>query len=254
MTDAAAPALAAPALADCAFYHTVDLPDGVVRGQWDLRDTVDAYLGHVGFSGKSVLEIGPASGFLTFEMEKRGAQVTALEPPLDDHWDVVPLVTPMRDFWLRQRMPHIRQIRNSFLYLHRLYGSSARSVECRAEDLPPELGDFDIGLIGSVLLHTRSPFSVIEHTARRVRETMIITDAHDATLPDLPMCRLLPRGDTANFDTWWSFTPAFILQTLGVLGFGKAEVTFSHHRRESHGIGSDDLMVPMFTVVAHRTV
>jgi hypothetical protein len=53
---------------DCLFYHTVDIPGhGVVRGQWDLRQQVDTYLGGYRFAGKRVLEIGPASGFLTCE-------------------------------------------------------------------------------------------------------------------------------------------------------------------------------------------
>ena len=47
---------------------------GLVTGQWDLRGGVDDYLGKVAFAGQRVLEIGPASGFLTFEMEKRGAE------------------------------------------------------------------------------------------------------------------------------------------------------------------------------------
>jgi hypothetical protein len=59
-------------VADCYFYHTMELPGyGVINGDWDLRHGVDDYLGNVTFAGKRVLEIGPASGFLAFEMEKR---------------------------------------------------------------------------------------------------------------------------------------------------------------------------------------
>jgi hypothetical protein len=57
-------------VADCYFYHTVELPGyGVINGDWDLRRGVDDYLGKVAFAGQRVLEIGPASGFVTFEME-----------------------------------------------------------------------------------------------------------------------------------------------------------------------------------------
>ena len=64
-------------------------------GLCDLRDGVDEYLGHFVFAGKRVLEIGPASGFLTFEMEKRGARVVAVEVSDEHLWDYVPFPDPV---------------------------------------------------------------------------------------------------------------------------------------------------------------
>ena len=59
---------------NCFFYHTIELPGlGVVRGHWDLRGRFDDYVGGVSVAGKSVLDIGTATGFLSFESEKRGA-------------------------------------------------------------------------------------------------------------------------------------------------------------------------------------
>lgn len=58
---------------ECYFYQTVELPGyGILNGEWDLRDGVDAYLGNYSFKGKRVLEVGTANGYLCFEMEKRG--------------------------------------------------------------------------------------------------------------------------------------------------------------------------------------
>jgi 2-polyprenyl-3-methyl-5-hydroxy-6-metoxy-1,4-benzoquinol methylase len=66
--------------ADCDFYHVMELPGvGRVGDQWDLRGTVDAYLGDFDFQGKRALDVGAASGFLTFEMEKRGASVVSFD-------------------------------------------------------------------------------------------------------------------------------------------------------------------------------
>src|SRR5690349_17429812 len=66
--------------ADCQFYHAMDLPGyGFQPGEWDLRDDVDNYLGNQDFRGKKVVDVGTGSGFLCFEMEKRGADVTAVE-------------------------------------------------------------------------------------------------------------------------------------------------------------------------------
>src|SRR6476469_7578509 len=76
---------------DCFFYHTMEVPGhGLMTGPADLRGAVDDYLGKVAFAGQRVLEIGPASGFLTFEMEKRGADVISVEVTDEHGWDFVP--------------------------------------------------------------------------------------------------------------------------------------------------------------------
>src|SRR5687767_4292211 len=76
MTDSAplAPPRFVDRLEDCFFYHAIDLPGfGLVRGQWDLRGKFDDYIGGVPLAGKSVLDVGTATGFLSFEAEKKGA-------------------------------------------------------------------------------------------------------------------------------------------------------------------------------------
>jgi hypothetical protein len=54
-------------------YHWHDLPDGtVLKGGWDLRETWREYLGNFDFTGKRVLEVGPAAGFISLMIEKAG--------------------------------------------------------------------------------------------------------------------------------------------------------------------------------------
>ncbi|HSS51125.1 MAG TPA: hypothetical protein VLX28_19460 [Thermoanaerobaculia bacterium] len=75
----------------CRFYHSMDLPGyGEVAGDWDLRPTIEEYFGGVDFQGKRALDVGTASGFLTFEMEKRGADVVSFDIGENEKWDVVP--------------------------------------------------------------------------------------------------------------------------------------------------------------------
>ena len=238
-----------PPLHECDFYHTVELPSGdTIHGQWDLRATVDAYLGQVAFAGRTVLEIGPASGFLTFHMERRGATVTAVEPSMARLWDCVPMPGIDGPAWRRSFRDGLERVRNSFWYLHRLHGSTARVIEADPELLSPEIGMFDVGVLASVLLHCRSPFSILEGTARHVASTLIVTDLHDVSLGTLPVCRFIPDIAHKQIDTWWALTPAFVVSALAVLGFARAHVTTHHHRRDIDG-----QMVPLFTVVAART-
>ena len=79
---------ALPDKADCAFYHSMTFPDGeTVEGQWDLRDIFEQYVGHHELRGKSVLDVGTASGFLAFEAERAGATVTAIDAADADELD-----------------------------------------------------------------------------------------------------------------------------------------------------------------------
>ena len=76
---------------DCFFYHKINIPGlGDVGEQWDLRSSIDDYLGKFDFRGKRVLDMGTASGFLTFEMEKRGAEVVSFDMVDGTQWDIVP--------------------------------------------------------------------------------------------------------------------------------------------------------------------
>src|SRR5438105_14888696 len=115
-------------VADCYFYHTMELPGhGVIKGRdWDLRGGVDEYLGKVEFAGQRVLEIGPASGFLTFEMEKRGAEVVSVEVTEDSCWDFVPYPTAMLQEVLEPRGEVMRRLKNSYWFAHDAHKSKAK--------------------------------------------------------------------------------------------------------------------------------
>jgi 2-polyprenyl-3-methyl-5-hydroxy-6-metoxy-1,4-benzoquinol methylase len=68
------------------WYHTIDLGNGVqTRGTFDLRPHLDKYGIPRDLTGKRVLDIGRASGFFSFEFERRGADVTATDVPTP--WD-----------------------------------------------------------------------------------------------------------------------------------------------------------------------
>ena len=60
-------------------------------GAWDLRGHEAAYLGGVDVAGKRVLELGPATGYLTFYMERMGAEVVSFEAGFDVPIDTMPV-------------------------------------------------------------------------------------------------------------------------------------------------------------------
>ena len=240
---------------ECDFYHTTDIPGiGLVAGQWDLRGGVEEYLGAYDFRGKRVLEIGPATGFLTFHMEKTASEVVAVELPMDrNFWNAVPyeklgLSRRRVDRWTDSEIrffEHIARIRNGFWFCHERFGSRAKVYNGSSENLPDTLGEFDVALLSAILLHARSPVSILESCARLVNETIIITEKHYPHLGDQGVCALVPTVENNAWDTWWLFTPRFFTQFLEVLGFTEHQVTF--HQQQAF----DDTQ-EMFTIVSSR--
>src|SRR6266853_5472236 len=149
-------------IADCYFYHTMELPGhGVMEGRdWDLRGGVDDYLGKVAFAGERVLEIGPASGFLTFEMEKRGADVVSVEVTEDHGWDFVPYPAARLEEVFGPRRIVMQQLKNSYWFSHAAHHSRAKVYYGNVYNLPTALGKFDISVMAPVLLHCRDPLRI----------------------------------------------------------------------------------------------
>jgi O-methyltransferase len=227
------------------YYHVIDLPNGVTTpGQWDLRGRVDDYLGHVDFSGKRVLEIGPAGGFLTMEMERRGANVVALEVAEDFIWDFVPFPENVMKGVTDEALNSLRRRRTTFWYTHRVFGLKAKMVYADAYNIP-DLGRFDIVVLAALLLHMGEPHRVMAQCAT-IANAMIVTDLH---YPDLdhcgPVMRFHPTPNNTHWDLWWHLTPAFVSQFVSVLGFDPQPTVF-HEQRDPR----QDVYSKFFTVVA----
>ena len=70
----------ARAIAGHPWYHTIELPHGVVTsGYFDHRPLVPLYGIPEDLHGKRVLDVGTADGFWAFEFERRGSRVTAVD-------------------------------------------------------------------------------------------------------------------------------------------------------------------------------
>ena len=233
--------------AECDFYHTMEVPrHGLVTGQWDLRGGVDDYLGKVAFAGQRVLEIGPASGFLTFEMEKRGAEVVSIEVTAEHGWDFVPYPAKDLEELFGPRAKHMERLKNSYWFSHAAHQSKAKVYYGDVYNLPAALGQFDIAVMGSVLLHCRDPLRIVEQCGRMAR-LLIITDIFHADLEGTPVYRLVPAPQNFIWHTWWQFSTQFFTQFLGVMGF----TTTSNLTHQQYYLGKANTL---FTIVAQRSV
>ncbi len=214
--------------ADCHFYHVVEIPGyGLTTGtMWDLRDNVDAYLGGVELAGKRVLEIGPASGYLTFYMESKGAEVVSVELPPDHAWDVVPDARIDLDAFVAEVSDGIEHVRNAYWFTHERVGSKARVYYGDIYALPEELGHFDYAVICAVLLHVRDPLRVVEQCAR-LADNLLITDAHYPDIPDdKPYMSWFSTKEEPVPHVWWKLGPQLFVRFAEVLGFSESTVSF----------------------------
>jgi len=110
-----------PALGDCVFYHSMDLPGlGSVEGQWDLRGRFDDYVGGVEVKGKTFLDVGAASGFLSFEAERRGASVISFDALDHTQYQLVPPAQSDAHFF--------RALCAGYELAHRSFNSNARCI------------------------------------------------------------------------------------------------------------------------------
>ncbi len=85
-------------------------------------------LGKVSFAGQRVLEIGPASGFLTFEMEKRGAEVVSIEVTPEHGWNFVPYPAKRLEEVFGSRRIVMQQLKNSYWFSHAALQSKPRCI------------------------------------------------------------------------------------------------------------------------------
>ena len=201
--------LQAPAAVDIAdnpaWYHTIDLPDGrFTPGYVDWRRHARRVLPD-SLNGLRALDVGTYDGFWAFEMESRGATVTAIDVAALDHaaWPPVnraKLAADAQAFGL--------ELGRGFRIASALRESSVQRVECDVLDLSPAAvgGRFDLVFLGALLLHLRDPVRALENILSVLEPggRLILVEAIS-----LPETILHPRTPLARFDTmanamnWW---------------------------------------------------
>lgn len=180
------------------WYHTLDLGNGIVTpGTFDHRPYLNYYGIPKDLTGKTVLDIGAASGFFSFEMEQRGAQVTAVDLPAWFDHDFGPCYEP--DKTAEQGLDYLR---DPILFAKRVLDSRIKKIEMSIYDVSPETtGTYDLAFCGSLLLHLTDPIRALWQIQRVTRQAAIIVTV---IAPDLghdgPLARFVGQS---SGDVWW---------------------------------------------------
>jgi tRNA (mo5U34)-methyltransferase len=192
-------------------YHSLELPGGVVVPGVvpveRLRERLDLYPLLRDLRGKRVLDIGAASGWNSFELEKRGASVVAL--------DCV-------------EYPE-------FAYAKRALDSRVEFVLLDVDEISQErLGSFDYVLCFGVLYHLRHPLLALEKICSITREMAFIESYvidPDASFP----ARVMEFYETdelgGQIDNWWGPSSACLAALCRSAGFGSVENLYVRDRR-----------------------
>jgi len=182
------------------WFHQIEVAPGIFTpGASSTFQKLERFEIPQDLSGKRVLDIGCYEGFFTFECERRGAEVVAI--------DIIP-PGPASGFSLA----------------YELVGSRATFHQASIYDLNPEqFGMFDLVLCLGVIYHLRHPLLGLDH-ARSVCKDKFIVETQicdkyfiDAerkpvdlnmiapSLAQVPMAQFYP-GDELNRDAsnWWS--------------------------------------------------
>ena len=236
----------------CHFYHTIDLPGGTVKGPWDMRGRFRDYVGGVDVAGKSVIDVGTASGFLSWELEKAGADVVSFDAGSADDIAFVPIYNQRhvtdRAGWNADTAAFIDRLKNSYWFAHRQLGSRSRALYGNIYELDTYGHHFDVAVIGQVLVHLKDPVNAIAAVARVCGETLVITEGTiDSTTPEMRLCAQAAHGGPGYM--WWLCSVPFYREVLTMQGFEIVRVTQDTFSCESsHCTGQ----IPLTTIIARR--
>jgi SAM-dependent methyltransferase len=244
-----------PLLEQCNFYHSIDLPGiGEQTGQWDLRPGIGSYLGPTDFSGLRVLEIGTANGFVCFELERRGADVVAVDLPESASYDARPFASHTEEM-----RGGLRGIRNAYWLGHALTESSAKVVYAHVGEIPDALGRFDVAVLANVLQHVRDPLGALMSVARKTNRLVVTEADWMHGLYEDVVGMVLFQGAAPY--SWFQLRLPLVTTFLAELGFAKQHVdrheqlllsTVDYAGQPGHR-ETGGTAVPHFTVTASRT-
>lgn len=165
---------------ELSWYHTIELAPGeLTDGQVDLRPHVRRYGLPERMDGMRALDVGTFDGFWAFEMERRGADVVAIDVASERDLDI-PANRRAVGSANRLRQPPFEVARQAL-------GSRVERQEVSLYSAYPErLGTFDIVLCGSVLIHLRDPVLAMESLAGLCRSRLILVEPYHWWLSRLP--------------------------------------------------------------------
>jgi tRNA (mo5U34)-methyltransferase len=214
MTDHAVSDGVAAQIEAANWYHSFEvLPGRPGQAPTDARKVFDdRFKLPANLEGKRALDIGALDGPYTFELERRGADVTAVDIQHPD--------------------------RTGFNTAKRLRSSKARYIQGNVYEIDRILdGQFDIICFFGVWYHLRHPLLAFERISHRIKDGGLLLfegecllsqvevegqarrDPHNLRNASFAVCAFYPRGYKGDLSNWFVPNPGCIEAWLNVVGF-----------------------------------
>jgi tRNA (mo5U34)-methyltransferase len=190
------------------WYHSFELPDGTqINGAMDLdyqRGRFARFPIQEDLCGKRVLDIGAWDGWFSFEAERRGADVTAI--------DCVEVA--------------------NLLSIHRRLGSKVDYRILDFYELPQaELGRFDVVFFLGVLYHLKHPLLALEIVCALTTDVAIVEsfvtdgDTWGEHSEEIPVMEFYETDELGNqLDNWTGPRVGCLLAMCRAAGFARVEM------------------------------
>ena len=193
------------------WYHSIRFPGGYVTRGHQSEEQLAARLAQFpipqDLSGKRVLDIGAWDGWFSFEAERHGGDVVAL--------DCVPIP--------------------SFQQVHRKLKSRVEYRILDFYELPYEkLGKFDVVFFLGVLYHLRHPLLALEIVCGLTTDVAIVESfvidgetwkEHEKAIPTMEFYETFELGN--QYDNWNGPTVACLLAMCRAAGFARVELMYA---------------------------
>jgi len=192
-------------LARLGWYHSMELPDGSVIPGFQsldvLRNRLAQFPVPADLRGKRALDIGAWDGWFTFELERRGAQVTAVDSTSFERFRVA------RDL----------------LQSHAEY---CIDDVCRLS--PAKIGFFDIVMFLGVLYHLKHPVLALEKVCELSTDLVCVESFVTDDGSDLAARPVMEFYETTElcgqFDNWVGPNTACLLAMCRSAGFARVQL------------------------------
>jgi tRNA (mo5U34)-methyltransferase len=182
------------------WYHSIELPDGgFIEGHQSveqLRKRLRQFPVPADLTGKRVLDIGAWDGWFSFEMEKRGAEVLAVDSTKNTR----------------------------LLEAKKLLGSH---IEYRIADIcrltAKDVGTFDIVLFLGVLYHVKHPLLALENVCGMCRDMACIESfVSDTSLDAIPSMEFYETTELrGQLDNWVGPNASCLMAFCRTAGFAR---------------------------------